>query len=148
MPGNAMPQVLRHIAFSATGDEDKSAGSTLQCSKGGRSYAGEVGGAAEAKGEQANDLQRAAGKASGREGAQIPDKMQEIGQASGEGNFPASFPYNCNLHNVHVTRDRRQNVLCQRTFCHSNSRIIFNHRHSTAETSCPLQQLVYMAICS
>lgn len=43
----------------------------------------EVGGAAQAKGEQANELQRAAGQASGRDGAQIPDKMQDIGQASG-----------------------------------------------------------------
>ena len=46
--------------------------------------AGEVGGAAEAKGEQANDLQRAAGEATGREGKQAPDKYQQIGDASGE----------------------------------------------------------------
>ena len=54
-------------------------------------HAGEVGGgtAAEAKGDQANELQRAAGQASGREGAQIPDKMQDIGQASGEGRLLA-----------------------------------------------------------
>lgn len=47
--------------------------------------AGEIGGgtAAESKGEQANSLQRAAGEATGRDGAQIPDKMQDIGQASG-----------------------------------------------------------------
>ena len=47
--------------------------------------AGDIGGgsAAESKGEQANSLQRAAGEATGREGAQIPDKMQDIGQASG-----------------------------------------------------------------
>ncbi len=47
--------------------------------------AGEIGGgsAAESKGEQANALQRAAGEATGRDGAQIPDKMQDIGQASG-----------------------------------------------------------------
>ncbi|CAL5222386.1 g4742 [Coccomyxa viridis] len=46
---------------------------------------GEIGGgtAAESKGEQANSLQRAAGEATGRDGAQIPDKMQDIGQASG-----------------------------------------------------------------
>ena len=43
-----------------------------------------MGGAAEAKGEQANDLQRAAGEATGREGKQAPDKYQQIGDASGE----------------------------------------------------------------
>ena len=44
---------------------------------------GEVGGAAEAKGKQANELQRAAGEATGRDGSQIPDKMQQVGDASG-----------------------------------------------------------------
>ncbi|CAK0787400.1 hypothetical protein CVIRNUC_010620 [Coccomyxa viridis] len=43
----------------------------------------EVGGAAEAKGEQANELQRAAGEATGREGKQAPDKYQQIGDTSG-----------------------------------------------------------------
>ena len=42
-----------------------------------------MGGAAEAKGEQANDLQRAAGEATGREGKQAPDKYQQIGDTSG-----------------------------------------------------------------
>ena len=46
--------------------------------------AGEIGGAAQAKGEQANELQRAAGEATGRDGKQIPDKMQQIGDQSGE----------------------------------------------------------------
>jgi len=41
------------------------------------------GSATEAKGEQANALQRKAGEANGRDGSQIPDKMQDIGQASG-----------------------------------------------------------------
>ena len=47
--------------------------------------AGDIGGgsATEAKGEQANALQRKAGEANGRDGSQIPDKMQDIGQASG-----------------------------------------------------------------
>ena len=44
-----------------------------------------MGGAAEAKGEQANELQRAAGEATGREGKQAPDKYQQIGDTSGEG---------------------------------------------------------------
>lgn len=43
-----------------------------------------MGGAAEAKGEQANELQRAAGEATGREGKQAPDKYQQIGDTSGE----------------------------------------------------------------
>jgi len=44
---------------------------------------GEIGGAARAKGEQANQLQRAAGEATGRDGSQIPDKMQQVGDQSG-----------------------------------------------------------------
>ena len=55
------------------------------CGRGhGALNAGQVGGAAEAKGEQANDLQRSAGQATGRDGKQAPDKFQQIGDASGE----------------------------------------------------------------
>ena len=54
-----------------------------------------MGGAAEAKGEQGNDLQRAAGEATGREGKQAPDKYQQIGGTSGE-----------LLHRAHLTATR------------------------------------------